>query len=440
MRGFIVWIACVSVMGAIASAGPAPDVEAIYKRASQLEREGDYEQALTVIASGLAIAPKHPAMLLLKGLVLEQQRDYLGALAAYEEYLDTGAQGRGRTLAKQGIARLTPARTTRIDIELANGPAAIYLERKSDGVFCTAAPSCDKAIRPGEYPVIAERSGFERFTGKVKIAPGQSARLAITLVEKPSAVAIRATPAGARVTVDDAPYDAARKLAAGRHQVIVELAGRATAHREIEAHEGKPVELEVPLAPLVAVRVTPATAQLTLDGQPVALEDGHLALPPGPHKLVGHASGFVDRPLDIPAELAPDDVLTVTLDRVELAVAAPRDPHGLSTRRKVAIAAGGVGVVALGGGIAFGLHSKSLSSDAYALCSSPSTPCARAADATSLSQRSRSNALTADLAFGAAGGAAIAAAVLWLTGAQESRVAIAPRVGPVVGLDFAVGF
>jgi hypothetical protein len=34
----------------------------------------------------------------------------------------------------------------------------------------------------------------------------------------------------------------------------------------------------------------------------------------------------------------------------------------------------------------------------------------------------------------------IAAAVLWVTGAPESRVVVAPRVGPVAGLDLAVRF
>jgi hypothetical protein len=38
------------------------------------------------------------------------------------------------------------------------------------------------------------------------------------------------------------------------------------------------------------------------------------------------------------------------------------------------------------------------------------------------------------------GGAAIAAAVLWLTGAPESRVAITPQLGAVAGLDLAVRF
>jgi hypothetical protein len=53
-------------------------------------------------------------------------------------------------------------------------------------------------------------------------------------------------------------------------------------------------------------------------------------------------------------------------------------------------------------------------------------------------------ALAANVAFGVAGGAAVAAAVLWLTGAPESRsprrVAVTPRLGGGAGLDVAVRF
>ena len=45
-----------------------------------------------------------------------------------------------------------------------------------------------------------------------------------------------------------------------------------------------------------------------------------------------------------------------------------------------------------------------------------------------------------NIAYGVAGGAAIAAAVLWLTGGPESRVAVAPHLGAVAGLDLAVRF
>ena len=67
-------------------------------------------------------------------------------------------------------------------------------------------------------------------------------------------------------------------------------------------------------------------------------------------------------------------------------------------------------------------------------------PVPDAPEANDLNLRARSRALEANIAYGVAGGAAIAAAVLWLTGAPESRVAVTPPLGAVAGLDLAVRF
>lgn len=435
------WIVCVSVAGtatAFAAPTPAPaatTAAASYQAAAKYDRDGDYERALAAIDDGLAKAPKDLDLLGLKGAVLFEVREYAGSRIAYQAYLDAGVTGRKRRLAEQVVALLDTA--TFLDIELSGGRAAIYLDSKSLGVFCTAAPTCHKLVLPGQYKVTAERSGFERWTGRVTIAQGKPAKLAVAPVELPSALTVRATPPDAKVTIDDAAYDPAAKLAPGSHQVMVAQPGHVTARRQVVAHEGQPIDLEVALAPLVIVRIEPANAKLTLDDRPVAVEDGGLVVPAGKHTLVARAAGFADRSVAIPADRPADFSIAFALDRV----AAERSPTGLwTTRRKLAVAAGGVSVVALAGGIAFGLHSHSLANDALALCPSPSTPCAKAADANDLSHRGRTSALTADIAFGAAGGAAIAAAVLWLTGAQESRVAVTPKVGPVVGLNVAVGF
>jgi len=445
MRGLLsVWIVGVSAAAtsaAFGAPGPAPvtaaaTAAASYQKAEKLDLDGDYEHALAAIEDGLARAPKDLPLLGLKGKVLFEVRDYVGSRAAYQAYLDAGVSGGKRRSAEKSVALLSTV--TFLDIELPSGPAAIYLDSKSQGVLCTAAPTCHKLVLPGRYKVIAERSGFERWTGSVTITQGTPAKLAVALVEKPSALTVRATPPEAKVTIDDAAYDPAAKVAPGSHQVTVAQPGHSTVRRQIVAHEGQPIDLDVSLAPLVAVRIAPASARVLLDGAPLVLEDGGLALPPGKHVLVARAPGFVDRTLEIPADRPADFAIAFALDRV--AVVVRPEAGGWSTRRKVALAAGGVSVVALAGGIAFGVHSQHLANDALALCPSPSTPCAMAAEANDLSHRGRSSALIADVAYGAAGGAAIAAAVLWLTGAQESRVAVTPKVGPVVGLNVAVGF
>ncbi len=184
----------------------------------------------------------------------------------------------------------------------------------------------------------------------------------------------------------------------------------------------------------------PPGAELRLGGEPVQLQDGGLAIPPGTHTLVARAPGFQDREVAIPAERPSGYELVVALEREVVAPPPPPAPNRFTGRRKLALAAGGAGVVAVGVGVALGVQSGSLEDDAYALCASPSTPCPAAPEANDRIERARSRALAANIAFGVAGGAAIAAAVLWFTGAPESRVAVTPRVGPVAGLDLAVRF
>jgi len=70
---------------------------------------------------------------------------------------------------------------------------------------------------------------------------------------------------------------------------------------------------------------------------------------------------------------------------------------------------------------------QQLAADTHAVCPSPPTPCACAVEAEDLNRQARSRAFQANVAYGVAGGAAVAAAVLWLTGAPESRVAITPH-------------
>jgi len=180
---------------------------------------------------------------------------------------------------------------------------------------------------------------------------------------------------GARITVDGVAYTAPIPVAAGKHELVVSLAGHADARLEIAAHEGRPIERDIALVPV----------------------------------------------------------------RAEAEVEASRSSR-LTGQRKIALAAVGAGLVAVGVGAALGLQAKRLDRDTYELCPSLVEPCEKAAEAEALNGRARSRALQANVAFGVAGGAAIAAAVLWLTGAPESRIAVTPQVGAVAGLDLAVRF
>jgi hypothetical protein len=405
IRGLIV---CVGVAWAgvalaepvsAAPAAPKVDAQAQYEAAEAQLGGGNAEKAAELVEQGLKAAPRDRKLNALKGklgkLLFEkgrgrfEQRDYLGALDAYEAYLKVATFANRRVVEKI-IKDLAPARTTSLEITVANGPADLYIDSRTLGVVCKAAPACKKAWLPGPYDVFAERPGFEPWTGPVTIAKDQTTKLAITLVEKPSQLTVRVTPPEASVTVDGAAHDAARPIAAGKHKVVVSLAGYTEQRLEIEAREGKPVEREVVLKSLPA---TPAVAS---------------PVPPRPADSTTTGGGI------------------------------------FTGRRKIALAAGGASVVALGVGVVLGLQAGGLEDDAYDLCESPEIPCLDALEANDLNERARSRALAANVAFGVAGGAAIAAAVLWLTGAPESpaprRVSVTPRLGGGAGLDVAVRF
>jgi hypothetical protein len=436
----LIWagVVCVGVAYASrAEAEPRVDIRATYERASQLTNSGAAEQALTVIDEGLAVDPKDLPLLGLKGTVLLSLHDYAGALATYKAYLDAGARGANRREAEKIIENLGAVKSTFLDVAVSNGPATVYLDSTSHRPVCDAAPPCHKVVLPGQYKVIADRSGFERWTGQITVVNGETAKLAVTLVEKPSLLTVRVAQPGARITVDDVVYDAPTTVPAGTHRVAVSLAGRVTARLQATAHEGKPVALDVALAALVPVHLSPPGAHLALDGKALTIEDGGIAVPPGAHALVASADGFLDRRVDVPAARSDDYQITV-----ELAL----DTHlaWLTTRRKIAISAGGVGVGAMVTGVVLGLQSRGLDHDTFARCPSPSEPCRVALEANDLNRRARTRATQANIAFGVAGGAAIAAGILWLAGAPESRVQVAPRLDPrtgdVAGLDLSVRF
>jgi PEGA domain-containing protein len=444
-------LVCVVVASAgVASAGPAPKPPARQPAAAakgkltaaqQLAGQGNYKQALVLIEEGLALEPRTEellALLNLKGQVLLDLRDLTAALAAFQAYIAAGATGRNRREVLETIKNIVAA--PQLEITLANGPADVYLESKAFGVFCTAAPSCTRPVWPGDYKVIVERPGFQPPNQRVTVAKGKPAAIAITLVEKPSLLTVRVAQPGAQITVDDKAYDAPGPVDAGTHPVVVALAGHVTARLEAVAHEGKPVPLDVSLTPLVPIHVDPPGADLVLDGKAVSVENGGLAVGPGKHSLAATAPGRQRRVIEILGERPADYQIELQLSPASPPAVAEVKPSLFTLRRKVAIASGGVGVVAGVVGIVLGLQARQADHDAFALCPSPSTPCSGALKAAELNLHGQQRASQANVAFGVAGAGVVAAAVLWMIGAPESRVAVTPHAGAVAGLDVAVRF
>lgn len=385
-------IGAVALAGLLAAADPAEatpphkvpaaaaaSARAKARAAARLFDSGAYEEARAAIDEGLAANPRDLSLLRLQGSVRMATGDLPGALAAYQAYLAAGATGAKKRQVEGLVKELRPITNTSLQVTVTNGPAQVFIPAVTKTAFCEAAPACPPApILPRTYQVVVERPGFERWTGRVTVGNGQHATATVTLVELPSAMSVRATPPGAQVTIDGRPFDPAVPLAPGHHVVAVSAAGHRPARREVDAHAGQPLSLEVALAPIP---------------------------PPAPPVAA-------------------------------VAAVAPRPRARFWTGRRVtAVVAGGVAVAAGAAGLVLGLQARQLDRDTYTLCASPETPCPAAGAANDRNDQARTRALEANIAYGVAGAATIAAAVLWLTG-REHAVAVAPAsgAGAVVGL------
>ena len=195
---------------------------------------------------------------------------------------------------------------------------------------------------------------------------------------------------------------------------------------------------EVAVAVPVAVPVDPGTVAVTAVGR-----DGERATTRRwSHEYIAVEGQTLA--IEIPA-LEPLPVVRPKDTRPAGPVPPAIDPGLAASRHRrhvVALVLGGVALGAAGGGTAFGLEARSRYSDAKQQCGGAINPCdpAQVMSAQHRVDTARRSALYADLAFGAAGAAAVTAMVLWVTAPslESAPVAIAPSVtGGSLGL--AVG-
>jgi hypothetical protein len=153
---------------------------------------------------------------------------------------------------------------------------------------------------------------------------------------------------------------------------------------------------------------------------------------------------------ELPKLVAPEP-RTVAMRRAasgddDLAVTAASEPSPFTPRRKLALGLAGGGVVAAGTAIGFGLAARNLRNEALGLCSASACTPDEATAAQDKNDRARRFALIANIGYGVAGGAAIAATVLWFTSAperpapDETALSISPLLGNASGVAVSGGF
>lgn len=262
--------------------------------------------------------------------------------------------------------------------------------------------------------------------------------------------------AGVRLNLSDC-YAALGKAASawGKADEALTIAERAGDAAAAELARQRKTAL-TPRLSYLTVAVAPQGARdlvVTLDGEklPSAVWGTALPVDPGEHAIEAGAPGHVrwSTKAAIVGEAAR---LTVAVPRLEAepvaaAPAAPAPstasasspsgappaeaPSSWSTQRTLALVTGGVGVVGLGVGAAFGLSATSKKSE-YEQHQGPNGRCLDAACAT-LSQDALSAATGSTVGFIAGGALVAVGAVLWLTapssGAEGKSVGIVPSLG-----------
>jgi hypothetical protein len=186
----------------------------------------------------------------------------------------------------------------------------------------------------------------------------------------------------------------------------------------------------------VTVSMDGAPLLTTLDGRPVALDPGEHAFrfevpgQPPLEKQIVLREGEKDRHENVvlgPPPAAPVPVLAP-------APAPTPEPSNWSTRRTLALVAGGAGVVGVGLGIVFGVLASSDQSQEKSNCSTSS--CSNRGQASADYTTATQNATGSTVAFIAGGVLVAAGAVLWFT-APSNRTSSTTAVG---GLHLAPSF
>src|SRR5262249_14128526 len=148
-----------------------------------------------------------------------------------------------------------------------------------------------------------DRAGFKRIAERMFIQANQTTTIEKTLAEKPSPLAVKETPADAKVEVDGAP--AGQEISPGPHRVTARREGCVSGRQDVTAGAGRPGELAFALVPGVAVTVTPAEGKLFVDGAEAAVVDGLLPVAAGAHEVVARAPGYREARAAVPAERPP---------------------------------------------------------------------------------------------------------------------------------------
>ena len=388
-----------------------PEAERRNQKGNQLYQQGRFEEALRVYQAAYDLLPE-PRFLFNVGLAREKTFDYEGCVVAFREYLKQAGDAAKAVRTQAQERHDACLEKTEIPVRFTSAPtnAAVYLGEGDARVLKGRTPQ-DLALPPGTYLVTMELQGYVTRKDSVTVEPGKRPQVDFVL-DKLSSLRIEVDPSGAKVRVDELPWEAApvtRELMPGTHRVQVEKEGHDRYDHEVKVEPGREVSLVLSLRPLPRIRVLSLRTRESVTGARVRI-DGKEDGPPPLRRQIGPGSHRLE--VAAPGHFPLADDVTVPEDR-DLTLLVHLEP--VRSRRNKLVAAGllGAAVVAAGVGGVYGIMSLR---DQSSFESDPNPM---------LSDRGERRAERADLAFASSAVLAGSAVLFyWLTTPSKSNVEV----------------
>lgn len=290
----------------------------------------DYLKAAEELAASMQIRPDPKAALYLGNAYLK-----LGQLGKAKEALELVLRIDPTNPRREGILKLVQSIEQRnvgvIKITSTPAGATVYVQERSTPP--RGKTPLELSLSPGTHRLIAELEGYEPASAEVKVQFGETTPLELPLRGLGCELALTATPAGSRASIDGQEavgLPAKVRIGAGEHRVAFSGAGLRTQELPVRCAGATPVALRAALVALpptvpvirtgIEVGVSVPGAELSVDDQRVVAGTA-IALPPGPHLLRARAVGH--RPLREQVALSADQLL-----RADVRL-APRTWHAL---------------------------------------------------------------------------------------------------------------
>ena len=209
-----------------------------------------------------------------------------------------------------------------------------------NGISRGVTPCTVERVPKGYATFVFKLKGYEEAKRELRIAPGDSQSLSLSLQGRPARLSAISYPEGARLTMDDnyvgkTPITLSA-IKPGVHTLKAELAGYAPIFKTVVIENGGEVTEEFKFESIlgwIEVTTTPPGAKILLDGKAVGTTTAHRGkkadlsgvksdvlylrdIDAGEHQLVAHMRGYADAKRKVTVEAKKGSQFSPRLKRI----------------------------------------------------------------------------------------------------------------------------